>query len=278
MKSLSQDNKDYRFGYTNVELERLGIQHKVWEKATQSLWERAGFRTGMTIVDLGCGPGYTTIDLAKLVGPSGHIIAVDRDSEKSLPLLKSRLAEEALTNVEIRTLELNQLDLSPESVDGVYGRWVMMYLNPQEVRTLVERTTKWLRRSATFVLVEFCNYFNMSIYPPIELMNKVVNAFYQSVKANGGCPNIGNLLPGMMRRAGLEVDLKVITQAIQPNSQKWAWPDSFFRDHIWSLVKEQRLKTQQCQIFMDEWQARSDDPNSIFFASPVMETLGIKIS
>lgn len=96
------------------------------------------------------------------------------------------------------------------------------------------------------------------------------------MKASGGYPDIGNLLPGMMRRAGLEVDLNIITQAIQPNSEKWAWPDSFFKDHIGSLVKEQRLETQQYQKFMDEWQARCDDPDSIFFASPVMETVGIK--
>lgn len=273
---MSYINKDYRFGYTNVELERLGTQHIVWERVTEKLWKRAGFRTGMTIVDLGCGPGYTTIDLARLVGPSGHIIAVDRDSEKSLPLLKAKLAEEALTNVEIRALELNKLDLIPESVDGVYGRWVMMYLSPPEVEAIVDRATKWLRCNGTFVLVEFCNYLNISVHPQIELLDTVMNAFFQSVKAKGGDPNIGNLLPGMMRRAGLEVDLNVITQAIQPGSKKWSWPDSFFRNHIQSLVEEQRLTTQQYRVFLNEWQARSDNLDSIFFASPVMETLGIK--
>lgn len=32
---MSYDNKDYRFGYSRVELERLGAQHRVWEEATQ---------------------------------------------------------------------------------------------------------------------------------------------------------------------------------------------------------------------------------------------------
>ena len=274
---MSKDNDDYRFGYTNIELERLGTQHKVWEGTTHLLWKRAGFQTGMTIVDLGCGPGYTTIDLAKLVGPSGHIIAVDRDSEKSLALLKSKLTEEGITNVEIRALDLEKLDLPPESVDGVYGRWVMMYLNPKEIEAIVDRTTKWLRWGGTFVLAEFCNYNHMCVYPSIELMATVANAFYQSVKAHGGCPNIGNSLPGIMRSAGLEVDLNVITQAIQSNTQKWAWPDSFFRDHVWSLVEEKRLKTQQYEKFINEWQARCDDPESIFFSSPVMETVGKKL-
>lgn len=34
-------------------------------------------REGMTAVDLGCGPGFFTVELADLVGPSGHVIAVD---------------------------------------------------------------------------------------------------------------------------------------------------------------------------------------------------------
>ena len=32
---------------------------------------------GNTVIDMGCGPGYFTIDMAKMVGPKGRVIAVD---------------------------------------------------------------------------------------------------------------------------------------------------------------------------------------------------------
>ena len=32
---------------------------------------------GSTVMDLGCGPGFITIDMAKLAGPKGKVIAVD---------------------------------------------------------------------------------------------------------------------------------------------------------------------------------------------------------
>lgn len=34
-------------------------------------------REGMTVLDFGCGPGFFTLDFARLVGPSGRVIAVD---------------------------------------------------------------------------------------------------------------------------------------------------------------------------------------------------------
>ena len=55
---------------------------------------------GATLVDLGCGPGHTTVALAQLVGPEGQVIAVDRDGERSLPLLKERAVAAGFSNIE----------------------------------------------------------------------------------------------------------------------------------------------------------------------------------
>ena len=71
-------------------MERLGDQHRVWAEDNRRLLTRAGFGDGATLLELGCGPGYTTLDLARVVGPSGRVIAVDRDGERSLPLLEER--------------------------------------------------------------------------------------------------------------------------------------------------------------------------------------------
>ncbi|MCP3896123.1 MAG: methyltransferase domain-containing protein, partial [Bacteroides sp.] len=94
----TNETDEYRFGYTNVELERLKYQHLVWANENQRFISRAGFSKGATLVDLGCGPGYTTLDLAKVVGPGGKIIAVDRDGERSLPLLKEQAEALSLFN------------------------------------------------------------------------------------------------------------------------------------------------------------------------------------
>ena len=59
------------------ELERLGLQHRVWKPETDRVIGHAGFRAGDHVADLGCGPGYLAADLARLVGAEGRILAVD---------------------------------------------------------------------------------------------------------------------------------------------------------------------------------------------------------
>lgn len=55
---------------------------------------------GGTVADVGCGDGFYTIPLARFLGPSGKVFAVDID-DSALSKLKQRLKEEALTNVDV---------------------------------------------------------------------------------------------------------------------------------------------------------------------------------
>jgi SAM-dependent methyltransferase len=50
------------------EISRLGHQYEVWRRDTNKVFEAAGFSAGDRLLDLGCGPGFLTRDLAELVG------------------------------------------------------------------------------------------------------------------------------------------------------------------------------------------------------------------
>ena len=64
-----REKGEYVLGTNDEELMRLGFQHRVWGEQAFALWERAGFAPGQTIVDVGCGPGFATLDLARLTNP-----------------------------------------------------------------------------------------------------------------------------------------------------------------------------------------------------------------
>ena len=67
---------DYILGDKDRELARLQLQHDIWRNQTRELMRRAGFSRGQTVLDVGCGPGFTTFDLLKEVGPTGRIVAI----------------------------------------------------------------------------------------------------------------------------------------------------------------------------------------------------------
>lgn len=278
MTEMTTDSRDeYRFGYSREELERLGYQHRVWVEANQHLLARARLADGMTAVDLGCGPGYTTLDLARAVGPKGRVIAVDRDEERSLPRLRERTEAAGLSNIEIRAADLKTFDMPPLSIDAVYGRWILMYLPESAVRRLIERMVTWLRPGGVCILSEICNYRHIQVQPPMVHLPAIAEAMMRAVEGGRSCnAEIGTLLPGLVEAAGLEIELHVTTMVVRAKTHEWSWPDILFRDHLPKLVEDGILAHEVLDAFFVEWEERSRDQQALFFGSPMMEVVGRK--
>jgi len=68
------------------------------EEDCRLLLKSLGVRPGQTVCDMGCGNGFYTLQLAKLVGPKGLVYAVDIQPEM-LQMLARNAAEARLTNV-----------------------------------------------------------------------------------------------------------------------------------------------------------------------------------
>lgn len=70
------------------------------EEDTAQLHQALGLRPGQTACDVGSGNGYHTVRMARAVGPSGRVLAVDVQPQM-LALLRARVEQAALDNVEI---------------------------------------------------------------------------------------------------------------------------------------------------------------------------------
>lgn len=62
--------------------ERLRILSRVMEPSTKALLDRLGLRDGSICADVGCGGGDVSLELARRVAPTGHVIAFDIDQAK----------------------------------------------------------------------------------------------------------------------------------------------------------------------------------------------------
>src|SRR5688572_17876789 len=122
------ETDEYILGTDVEELERLRFQHQVWVKEQYELLERAGVRAGMSVLDLGCGPGLTTLELAHVVGESGRVIACDQ-SERFLATLRRECAHLGFTHVEPRLGSVEELVLPEASLDAAYARWLFCWLS-----------------------------------------------------------------------------------------------------------------------------------------------------
>jgi ubiquinone/menaquinone biosynthesis C-methylase UbiE len=69
------------------------------EERCSLLLANLGIRPGMTVCDMGCGNGFYSLSMAKLVGPEGRVLAVDIQPEM-LKMLEQREAEAKLDNIE----------------------------------------------------------------------------------------------------------------------------------------------------------------------------------
>src|SRR5882757_11549895 len=68
----------YLLGHADIEVERLLLQARLYDKDTEHALHLAGLRPGMRVLDVGCGPGDVSFLAARLVGPTGEVVGVDR--------------------------------------------------------------------------------------------------------------------------------------------------------------------------------------------------------
>ena len=111
-----------------------------------------GLRTGDTIADIGCGPGFFTIPAAEIVGPSGKVYAADVQSEM-IAAIMMRVADLDIHHVEI--LKTSETDVAlPDR--GVQMVWLAFVLHEMDQRAVyLFRLRRTLRPDGRIVILEW---------------------------------------------------------------------------------------------------------------------------
>src|SRR6266487_2558668 len=123
----------YALGYTDAEHERLIRQAARLAPLTERLFREAGIGPGQRVLDIGSGVGDVAVLAARLVGPSGEVMGVERDS-RSIARARARVAKVGVHNVSFIQSDVSQV-ASNKPVDAVVGRFILMFL-PDPVAVL----------------------------------------------------------------------------------------------------------------------------------------------
>lgn len=124
---------DYPLGHTDAEHERLIRQAKQVAPITERFFREAGIGPGQRVLDLGSGVGDVAMLVARLVGSSGEVVAIERD-RNSIAKARARVTAAGLHNVFFNESNVNEI-LDDKPFDAAVGRFILMYL-PDPVAAL----------------------------------------------------------------------------------------------------------------------------------------------
>lgn len=166
----------------------LDLRNDVYRRPLQTALERLGLSAGWRCADIGAGGGDVTVALAAVVGHGGRVYAVDID-----PTRRDEVAQAAAEAGEAQVVAITQAAeelVLPEEVDLAYCRFLLMHVvDPLAVLSRMASIT----RPGGWLLAQ----------EPITSAGRVGGVAMSMPAARH--PDVGALLPGLVRDAGLEL-------------------------------------------------------------------------
>jgi ubiquinone/menaquinone biosynthesis C-methylase UbiE len=185
--------------YTHGHHESVLRSH-TWRTAQNS----AGFlldrlKSGDSLLDVGCGPGTITMDLAELVAP-GPVVGIDRSKEV---IERARGAGEAraLSNLSFEVGDVYKLEFEDSSFDVVYAHQVLQHLS-EPTRALVGM--RRVLRGGGWLAVRDGDYGEFTWSPPSDGLTRWMELYHQITRKNGAEADAGRYLAEWVEAAGFD--------------------------------------------------------------------------
>ena len=156
-------------------------------------------KPGMSLLDIGCGPGSITAGLAKAVGP-GRTVGVDT-SEAALERARTDAAEAGLENLEYQIADAYDLPFSDESFDAAHMHQVLQHLSDPE-RALQE-AVRVLAPGGVIGITEV-DWDTAIFWPRTSATDRFLEIYDEVAIKNGGDPDMGRRLRSMLEPLGLD--------------------------------------------------------------------------
>ncbi len=189
----------YALGSTDAEHERLIRQAARLAPITERFFREAGIGSGQRVMDLGSGVGDVSMLVARLVGPSGEVVGVERDM-RSIARARERVVEAGLHNVSFTQSDVSQIPDS-EPFDAAVGRFILMFV-PDPV-TIVSSLVQLVRPGGVLAFQEpsWAPIFAISTH--LALWSAAASLMCETFRRSGANPEMGLALYRIFQEAGL---------------------------------------------------------------------------
>jgi ubiquinone/menaquinone biosynthesis C-methylase UbiE len=264
-----QPSEEYLLGTHDAELARLGIQHRVWRPFVLDCWRRAGITIGTSVLDIGAGPGFATLDLAEIVGPTGRVIALERSS-RFLTAAQQMCTLRNLTNVEFHEMDLMKDRVPVTGMDVAWCRWITCFVSSP--RVLVEKIAGSIRSGGTALFHEYLDYASWQMLPQCPRFAEFVSRVMDRWRASGCEPNIAPSLVKLLNDNGFVVGSAVPRVfCIRPDDYMWQWPASFVHVHLDRMRELRTADSTWIDHVRREFDGAQQNPPSLMVTPMVLE-------
>jgi SAM-dependent methyltransferase len=251
--------------YTHGHHESVLRSHR-WRTAENSAGYLLPFlRPGQRLLDVGCGPGTITLDLAARVAP-GSVIGIDPEGQV-IAQAEGLRHQRAAANVSFAMGNVYDLDFDDASFDVVHAHQVMHHLR-DPVAALIEM--RRVLRVDGVLGVRDSDYGAFVWSPADPLLDRWLELYHEVSARNGSEPHAGRHLLGWALAAGFT--------DVRAGSSTWTFADDDSRawwGGLWSdrvrlssfaeqVVAYGLSDKRELAAIADAWLRWSESPDAFF--------------
>ena len=242
------------------------LRSHTWRTALNS----AGYllphlKPNMIILDVGCGPGTITADLATYV-PNGKVIGLERAPDV-LDKARSHAAEKGVNNISFATGDANALEYPDDTFDVAACHQVLQHVNdPVGILREMRRVVK----PGGIVAARESDYGAFSWYPDVSGMKDWQELYRTVAGANGGEPDAGRMVHAWAKKAGFnDVTCSVSSwcYASEEEVQWWSslWAERTVSSSFGETAKKNGLATEaELEKVAETWNTWGREENAWF--------------
>jgi SAM-dependent methyltransferase len=251
--------------YTHGHAESVLRSHRWRTVENSAAYLLPHLQPGVDLLDVGCGPGTITVDLAQRVAP-GRVVGMDAASD-AVEAARTVATEAGVESLELLTGDVYALDQADASFDIVHAHQVLQHLG-DPVAAL--REMRRVCRPGGVVAARDSIYRAMSWYPASPTLDRWCEVYCAVAEANGGEPDAGTHLRHWCLAAGftsVEASATAWCFATDDERDWWGglWADRVSRTALGHRAMELGLATRADLDGMAEaWRAWATAPDGWF--------------
>jgi len=216
--------------YTHGHHESVLSSHRARTAENSAQYLLGRLKGGQRLLDVGCGPGTITADLAKIVAP-GEVVALDR--EPAIVAEATQLAAaQSIDNLTGVVGDVYSLEFDDASFDIVHAHQVLQHLS-DPVAALAEMAR--VTRSGGTVAVRDADYDAMTWFPADPRLDRWMQIYQSVARANRAEPNAGRALLSWANQVGFA--------EVTPSASVWCFATDQTRQWWGGLWAERMISS-----------------------------------